>query len=199
MRNCDARAIDALSAAIDGMQQPGKMWRLMKSTESRAASYCWSAIVIACSTNVPPGLSRSLQAAKEGVEVLVADRLDHLDRHQLVVLAAEVAVVVAQQRDAVLQARGVDALARPGVLFARDRGGGHAAAVVARGVQREAAPAGADLEHALAGPEVELAADAVELGDRRLLQASCPARSNTALEYIIVGSSNSAKKSLPTS
>ena len=47
------------------------------------------------------------------------------------------------------------------VLLARDGGGGHAAAVVARGVQRHAAPAGADLQQVVVGLQLELAADAL--------------------------------------
>ncbi len=81
----------------------------------------------------------------------MADRLDHLDRHQLVVPAVEVAVVVEEQRDALGETGVVDALARQRVLLARDRRRRHAAAVVSRGVQREAAPAGADLEQMIAG------------------------------------------------
>ncbi len=55
-----------------------------------------------------------------------------------------------------------------------DGGGGDPAPVAAGGVQREPAPAGADLEHVVAGAEVELAADPVVLrdgclGQRRLL------------------------------
>ena len=59
-------------------------------------------------------------------------------------------------------------------------------------MQREGAPAGADLDHAVVRLEAELAADAVKLGDRRR-SSVMSARSNTALEYIIVGSRNSAK------
>jgi hypothetical protein len=57
-------------------------------------------------------------ALEEGVEVLPADGLDHLDRDELVELAGQVAVVLEQQRDAVLEPGGGDALARQVVLLA---------------------------------------------------------------------------------
>ena len=52
-----------------------------------------------------------------------------------------------------------------------DGGGGYAAAVGFSGVGREAAPAGADFEHMVARPQLEFAADAVELVDLGLLQS----------------------------
>jgi hypothetical protein len=48
----------------------------------------------------------------------VADGLDHFHRYQLVVLAVEVAVIVQPERDAVRQARGIDARAGTRVLLA---------------------------------------------------------------------------------
>ena len=65
-------------------------------------------------------------------------------------------------------------------------------------VQREAAPAGADLQHMVVRAEVKLLADALELRERRLLSVM-PGRSNSAEEYIMVWSSISAKSSLPRS
>ncbi len=100
----------------------------------------------------------------------MAHGLDHLDRDQLVVTAAKVAVVLVEQGDAVAEARRIDALARDRVLLARDRRGRHVASVAAGRMNREAAPAGADLDHAIARLQIEPAADAVELGDRRLLE-----------------------------
>ena len=52
--------------------------------------------------------------------------------------------------------------------------------VVVRGVDREAAPAAADVEHALAGGECELARDHVELGRLRLLERARAAREDRA-------------------
>ena len=41
-------------------------------------------------------------ALEEGAEVLPSHRLDHLDRHELVVAAAQIAIVVEQHLDAAL-------------------------------------------------------------------------------------------------
>ena len=50
------------------------------------------------------------------------------------------------------EAGGAHALAGEFVLLARDRRGGDVAAVMLRGMQREAAPAGADLDDAIVAP-----------------------------------------------
>ena len=96
----------------------------------------------------------------------MANRLDHLDGHQLVERAPKVAVVGAQHLDPVRHAALADQPLDEGVLLARDGGGGDAAAVAVRRVHREAAPAGPDLDHAIVWRERELATDAVELGAR---------------------------------
>ena len=57
-----------------------------------------------------------------------------------------------------------------GVLLARDRRRGHLRAVAAGRVQREPAPARADLQQALARLQLQAPADAVELGELRLVQ-----------------------------
>jgi hypothetical protein len=116
----------------------------------------------------PAGNEALGAAAEELAEVLVADRLDHLDRHELVVGALEVPVVLEEHGDAVAEAGRADALARELVLGRRDGGRGDPAAGATRRVQREAAPARADLEHVILRPERELAADRVELRRRRL-------------------------------
>ena len=64
-----------------------------------------------------------------------------------VVRALDVAVVAQLDVDEVLEPGGADALARQGVLLRRDRDRRDAAAELAGGVQGEAAPARADLEH----------------------------------------------------
>ena len=97
-----------------------------------------------------------------GLEVLRADGLDHLDRHQFVVAALQVAVVLQHHADAIVQAGGAHPRQCHDVLLARDGGGGDVAAVVARGMDGESAPAAADLDHAVARAEFELAADGVQ-------------------------------------
>jgi hypothetical protein len=102
--------------------------------------------------------------------VLPPDGLDHLDRDELVVGALQVSVVAHEDLDAVTQT----GLGNPGqsviALLAGDRGGGHATAASPRGVDGEAAPARADLEHVVLGPDLEPLADPVELGHRGLLE-----------------------------
>jgi hypothetical protein len=95
------------------------------------------------------GLEQALQRGHVGVQVFGADGFDHLDRYQLVELALQVAVVLHQQRDLVLQA-GDAALGGQRMLLGGDGGGGDVAAVVPRRVQRETTPAGTDLHHAVA-------------------------------------------------
>ena len=64
---------------------------------------------------------------------------------------------------------------RPG-----DGGGGDAAAVTLHGVNRETAPAGADLQHVVGGFEVELAAGGFELGVRPFGERGVGARKDRA-------------------
>ena len=106
--------------------------------------------------------------------------LDHLDGHQLVVLAAEFAVILAQHGDAVVQAGLCNAFTRHVVLLTGNGGGGDAATVVARRVQGEAAPAAANLKQVVARMKFELATHAVELFDRGLLQGCLRVFEDTA-------------------
>ena len=86
--------------------------------------------MIACSSISPSRSSRSVAAAEEVVEVLPADRLDHLDRDELVVAAAQVAVVLAAAPSTRSSSAGfADPPARQVVLLARDRRRRHPAAV----------------------------------------------------------------------
>ncbi len=97
--------------------------------------------------------------------------LDHLDGNQLVESSFEIAVVLEQQRDAVLQTLFLDAPLGIGELLVRQRRGGHPAAMVDRGIQRHAAPAGTDLQQMIVGLQIELRADALQLVQLGLLQA----------------------------
>ena len=98
-------------------------------------------------------------------------------RSRLVVAGrAGIAVVLEQQRGCDRRSRGADTSRAPVVLRLRDRGGGHPAPEFAAAWIREAAPAGADLDHAwLDGPEVELAADRRRTWRARPAPASRPA------------------------
>ena len=110
-----------------------------------------------------------------------ADVLDHADRGDRVErLARDLAVVHDADVDLVGHARRGGALARELRLRLAQRDPGDVHAVLARGVQRERAPAAADVEHPLARLQRELRADEVELGPLRLLQRRRAARPDRA-------------------
>ena len=125
--------------------------------------------MIACSAITPSGASSARAALEVGAEVLPADRLDHLDRDELVVAPAQLAVVVAAGRS-----RGPRAPPRAPAASANSRCSRDRVVVVTRqprveaACTREAAPAGPDLEHVVGRPEVELVADPLELRPRGL-------------------------------
>ena len=107
---------------------------------------------------------------EEAIEVADADGFDHLDRHELVVGAGQVAIVLLQERDAGGRGRRRDPARRDIVLGRRDSGRRHVAAVVPGRVNRQRAPPGADFEQAVAWLQVQLAADAIDLQQGRLLE-----------------------------
>src|SRR6185503_6824083 len=76
------------------------------------------------------------------VEVLMSDRLDHLDGYQLVIGAGEIAIVRAEHFDLPIEPGLTHALASETILLLRDGGRGHFASIALRGVECEAAPAG---------------------------------------------------------
>ena len=96
--------------------------------------------------------------------------LQHAHRHEGVVLAADVAVVVLDELDLSGEPLARRLLARVGDLLVRDVERAHPHPVVARHVQRQRAPAAARLHHPLAGPEAHLAAHVVHLRLLGLLQ-----------------------------
>ena len=83
---------------------------------------------------------------------------------------SEVAVVVREHGHAVLESRVLDTPLRELVLALRDRCRRDVAAVVRRRVDGEAAPAGADLEHAIAGCKRQEVGQTIELVHGRLGQ-----------------------------
>ena len=90
-------------------------------------------------------LEQPVDRGEVGAELALADRLEHLDRRDLGVAAFVAPVVLFEDPD-VEPSR---SLSRERRLFRGDRQAGHAAAVLGRGEAREAAPAAADLEHAI--------------------------------------------------
>ena len=117
---------------------------------------------------MPRRLEHPVDRREERAELAVADRLEHLDRRDLRVAAVVLAVVLLEDRHPVGEARGRDALACQLRLLGRDRQARHPAAGLLRRVDREAAPAAADLEHVVVGAELQVRADPVELGALRL-------------------------------
>src|SRR5258708_37176739 len=97
-------------------------------------------------------------------------RFDHLDRHSLVELAGQVAVILEQHCDALREPFGGDSLDGVVVLRARDRGGGDAASVVFCRMNSEPTPYSADLDQMIVRAQIELAADTIDLGRRRFLE-----------------------------
>src|SRR5581483_2320387 len=97
-------------------------------------------------------------------ELVGADRLDHLDRDDLAEVALDGSVVLLEDLDR-QPARPLTGEHR---LLVRDRDPGDAAAVVLRRVTSEAAPPAPDLEHMVAGAELEQAAQTVVLRPLRV-------------------------------
>ena len=115
---------------------------------------------------------RRQRAAHQRAEILVvalADVLEHADRDERVVRARQIAVVVLDELDLAVEAELLGPRARVRDLLLRDVEAAHAHAVVLRHEQREAAPAAAGLDDALAGLQLQLAADVMHLRLLRLL------------------------------
>ena len=103
--------------------------------------------------------------------------LDHADARDRVVLAgAELAVVRNPELDQVLHPDRPRPLLCEPHLRGRQRHPKHVRAVPPGGVDREASPAAADVEHALSLAEAELPADQLELGLLGLLERLGAAR-----------------------
>ena len=94
-----------------------------------------------------PSPEKARAALEERVEIAPADRLDHLDRDELVVAPAQIAIVLAENSDPIVDPGRVHPRLGVLVLLARDRGGRDLTAPRFRGVHGEAAPSRADLEH----------------------------------------------------
>ena len=116
------------------------------------------------------GRPESLAVLEELAVVFVPHRFDHLDRHDLVVGPLQVAVVLETQVDPVGETRRLDPLLRDRVLLFRDRRRRHLAAVLARRMDRERAPTGADLEEVIARLQFELPAETIDLRDLRVVE-----------------------------
>ena len=118
-------------------------------------------------------LAARLQARRHGAEilrpVLLADRFEHLDRDNGVVFAVQVAVVAQLQPDAVLQRQRRDTALGDFQLRRRNRHAMHFDALQRR-MFGKAAPAAADLEHALARLQPQRIDDALVFALLRRVQ-----------------------------
>ena len=130
---------------------------------------------------LPARAQRAAQPPPELVHLLGADVLDHPDRGDRVVgLPGEVAIVGQPEVHEMGDARLLGGPVRTLHLRRRDRDAGDVHAVALGGVDGERAPAGADVEHALAALEPELLADQLVLGLLRLLERRRAAREDRA-------------------
>ena len=158
-------------ASTEGRHPPGEDDSRTKSVPFFARSKLRSSTVMAWRAISPSVVQQRGAGAEEGVVLAPVDGLDHLDGDQLVEGAVEVPVVAVEHGDPVGQAVLDHPLGGVPELGVRDGGGGDPAAVGRGGVDGEAAPSGADLDHVVVGAEAELGAQAVELGPLGVGQA----------------------------
>ncbi len=100
-------------------------------------------------------------------QVLAADVLEHPDARDAVELAFDLAVILQTNLDPVFQPRGLYTRGRQVELVLRQRHAETRRAELLRGAQHERTPAAADVEQALAGLELDLRQDVVDLLDLR--------------------------------
>src|SRR6202000_1562329 len=93
--------------------------------------------------------------AQTGV-VIDTNMLEHADRHEGIVLALDVAVVVLDEFDCRAHALALRPFPRERHLLVRDVEGAHLATVVPGKVDRETAPSAAGFDDTLAGPQTHL-------------------------------------------
>ena len=118
----------------------------------------------------PVGRQQRLQLGEKVTVVVDPDMLEHADRDDPVVLAAFLAVVAQVKMDAVGEpGRGGPARRRL-VLFDRKGEPGHLGAALAGEVERQPAPARADVEHPLPGSDHQLGRDVALLVELRLIE-----------------------------
>ncbi len=131
----------------------------------------------------------------------VSDRLDHFDRQHSVVAAFDVAVVAQVDLDPVGQSGLGHPLTGQSLLLRGQRDRTDVCAP-RRGADAQFAPAGADLEHSAARPDARGIEEPVDLSALCVGESVTRRRaglSNSALEYVIVSSRNSANRALDRS
>lgn len=100
-------------------------------------------------------------------QVLAADVLEHPDARDAVELAFDLAIILQTNLDPVFEPRGLHAGGREVELVLRQRHAETRRAELLCGAQHERAPAAADVEQALAGLQLDLRQDVVDLLDLR--------------------------------
>ena len=119
-------------------------------------------------------LEHAVDRGEVGAELLLADRLEHLDRRHLGVVAVVHSVVLLDDLHSVGETLHCDPLAGERRLLGGDRQAGDAAAGRTGSVQRESAPAAADLEHVIGDCELQLIADPLQLRALRVCERRIP-------------------------
>jgi hypothetical protein len=112
-------------------------------------------MVMVCTAARPPGFRHLLQLREVARPEALADRLEHFDGDDVVVLAAHVAVVGQREVGEVGEALLLRACPRPFQLRRRQRDAMHAAAELGGGDLGQPAPAAADFEDRVARLRVE--------------------------------------------
>ena len=134
-----------------------------------------SSCPMVCSSMTPSGFRSSPALAEVGVVEARADVLEHADGDDAVELAVDLAVVLQGKAHAALEPLLARARAGDAELLGRQRDAQHVGgAADLLQVERQAAPAGADVEHAAVGLDQQLGGDQPLLGELRLLEASGP-------------------------
>ena len=155
-----------MTSARVGVYAPGKMRRRIQGLSGHGVSrpMKWS--------SPRPPSRRSVRAEHFGerVEVRQPDVFEHADGDEHVVCSADVAVVVVDELDAIRQAFARGATPGEGQLFGRQVEGLHADAVVPGHEERQRAPAAAGFDDRVARPQLQLAADEIQLGALRLIE-----------------------------
>ena len=129
----------------------------------------------------PPGLTRRATWLRVYVDLVGAHVLDHADaRDRVEGLVGQLAVVGHADVDLVAQPQLHGAALADLGLGRGQRDADHLHAVAGRGVGGEAAPAAADVEHALTRLQSELGADHLQLRLLRLLERRRAAREDRA-------------------
>ena len=116
------------------------------------------------------GLQQRRAFVEEGAVVVDADMLEHADRDDAVEALGKVAIVPELEMHVVVETLGLGALGGDRVLFGRERDAEHVGLEASCQIEAEPAPAGADVEHGLAGLHPQLRGDVALLGGLRFFE-----------------------------